>query len=60
MRSVMETAEVVVEWPDLPEVLKKVETELLPDTILRAEFDKLLVYRPGDFFQGPQGLKALG
>eukprot|EP00439_Symbiodinium_sp_Y106_P055595 s4789_g7.t1 len=57
VRSVMETAEVVVEWPDLPEVLKKVETELLPDTILRAEFDKLLVYRPGDFFKGHRDSK---
>ncbi|CAE7553028.1 unnamed protein product [Symbiodinium sp. CCMP2592] len=57
VRSVMETAEVVVEWPDLPEVLNKVETELLPDTILRAEFDKLLIYRPGDFFKGHRDSK---
>lgn len=57
VRSVMETQRVKVEWPELPEVLNEVERKLLPDTILRAEFDKLLVYRPGDFFKGHRDSK---
>ena len=57
VRSVMETQKVKVEWPELPEVLNEVERKLLPDTILRAEFDKLLVYRPRDFFKGHRDSK---
>ena len=57
VRSVMETQRVKVEWPELPDVLNEVERKLLPDTILRAEFDKLLVYRPGDFFKGHRDSK---
>ena len=57
VRCVMETEEVAVQWPGLVGVLQEVQERLLPGTTLRAEFDKLLVYRPGDFFKGHKDSK---
>ncbi|CAE7508737.1 unnamed protein product [Symbiodinium natans] len=51
VRRVMQTVEVGVQWPELPSVLQEVEQQLFPGTVLRAELDKLLIYRPGDFFK---------
>ena len=51
IRRVMQTTEATVEWLELEDVLQEVEARLLPGTSLQAEFDKLLVYGPGDFFK---------